>query len=77
MRQNALLHGETLFVVSSGNLDDVAGPFVSQWRGINFGAHSLLVEDAKFVFIDDLEKLLRSRCGIGYVQLGENKTSSF
>lgn len=73
MRQNSLLHGETLFVVASGDLQDVTLPFVAQIVGLDLSAHTLLVEDAQFVFIDDFEELLSSRCGIGNVQLHTQK----
>ena len=41
---DALLHGETLLVVSAGDAKDVSLPFVTQAFGANFLAHALLVE---------------------------------
>lgn len=75
MRQNSLLHGEALLVVAAGNLQDVAGPFVTEGIGLHLSAHALLVEDAQLVLIDHLEQLLRARCGIRYVQLWTENTN--
>jgi len=42
--QNALLHGETLLVVASGDSEDVALPLVAKGGGVDLHAHSLLIE---------------------------------
>lgn len=67
--QDTLLHGETLFVVSSSDAEEVSLPLISEQIGLNFSAHALLVEDAQLVLIVYLEQLLGSRSGIRYVQL--------
>ncbi len=45
-RQNSLHHGETLFVISSGDLEDVALPFITQGISLYLGRDTLIVEDA-------------------------------
>lgn len=67
--QDALLHGETLLVVSSGNLEDVSLPFVSEMVSGDFGAHTLVVEVTQLVVVHDLEGLLGPGSGKRYVQL--------
>ena len=42
--QHTLFHGETLFVVSSGDTEDISIPFFTQSRGIYFSAHALFVK---------------------------------
>ena len=59
--QHALLHWETLFVVSSGNAEHVSLPFVSEMVGFYFSADALLVEHTQFVVIDHFKCFLGSR----------------
>lgn len=74
--QDALLHGETLLVVSTGNLEDVALPFITEMVSGDFGAHTLVVEVTQLVVVHDLEGLLGPGSGKRYVQLPEeNRTS--
>ena len=44
--EHALLHGESLLVVASGDSEDVALPLVSEGGGVNVLTHALLVEGA-------------------------------
>ena len=44
--EDALLHGETLFVVSAGDAEGVALPFVAEGAAIDLLAHTLLVKGA-------------------------------
>ena len=44
--QDTLLHGKTLLVVTSSNLEDVAFELVAEGITDNFGSHSLVVEDS-------------------------------
>lgn len=67
--EDTLLHGEALLVVSAGNAEHVALPFVAQNVNINFSAHTLFIENTQFVVIDHLKSFLSSRCGVGNVQL--------
>lgn len=43
--EHALLHGEALLVVATGDAEDVALEFVSQWVTSDFLGHPLFVED--------------------------------
>uniref|UniRef100_A0A2M3YXH6 Putative 40s ribosomal protein s6 n=1 Tax=Anopheles braziliensis TaxID=58242 RepID=A0A2M3YXH6_9DIPT len=69
-RQHALLHRETLLVVATGNLHDVALPFIAQEVRNELGAHALLEEVTQLMVIRrDVEGLLSPRRGKRYVQL--------
>ena len=67
--EDTLLHGETLFVVSSSNAKDISLPFISKRVGFYFSAHTLLVEDANFAFIFNVDQLLCPSGGVADVQL--------
>lgn len=67
--QDTLFHGETLFIVSTSNAENVSLPFVTEMIGLDLSAHSLLVEHTEFQVIDDLEQFLCTRSRIRYVQL--------
>lgn len=69
MAQDTLFHGETLFVVTSGNAEHVAFPFITKDIGFDNLAHTFLVEHTQFVFINNFEELLTSRCGKRNVEL--------
>ena len=56
--QDALLHGETLLVVTAGNSEDVALPFVTQRIAFDLLAHAFVIEGTNFVFIVKVEELL-------------------
>jgi len=66
---DALLHGESLLVVASGDAEDVTLPLVTQGVGGDLGAHTLLVKWTNLVFIVDFEQFLASRCREGHVEL--------
>lgn len=44
--ENTLLHREALLIVSTGDAEDVALPFVAERVGGNLGRHLLVIEDA-------------------------------
>lgn len=67
--ENTLFHWEALFVIATGNAQNETFPFITQQIGWNFSAHTLLVEDAKFVFIHNFKELLSSGSWIRNVQL--------
>lgn len=46
VQQNTLLHGETLLIVTTGNLQDVTLPLVTEGISLDFLSHTLIVEDA-------------------------------
>lgn len=45
-KEDSLLHGETLLVVTTGDLEDVTLPLVTKAVSLNLLTHTLLVEDA-------------------------------
>lgn len=67
--ENTLLHGETLLVVTTGNLEDVTLELVTERVTLDFLTHSLLVEDADLVFVIDFDELLSAVGGVGNVEL--------
>lgn len=56
--QDALLHWETLLVVTSGDTEDVALEFVSKTVTWNFGRHTFVVKDTDSSLIFNLNKFL-------------------
>ena len=65
---DALLHGETLFVVAAGDLEDVAGELGAERVGGDFLAHAAVHEDAQFAVILDLDEFLGAVGRVGYVE---------
>ena len=55
---NTLLHWETLFVVTTGNLEDVSLEFFSDRVSWNLSAHSLVHEDTELALVFDIDELL-------------------
>lgn len=45
-KENTLLHGETLLVVTTGNLQDVTLPLITEGISLNLLSHTLIVKDA-------------------------------
>lgn len=68
-KENTLLHGETLLVVTTGDPEDVSLPFVSDGVGGNLLGHPLLDEDSGPPVILEVDELLRAGGGVGDVQL--------
>lgn len=69
VQEDTLHHGETLFVVSTGDLEDVALPLVSENVSINFLGDALVVEGTQFALIDDLDQLLTTSGWVSDVEL--------
>lgn len=67
--KNSLFHRETLFVVSSGNTEDVSLEFLGDVVSADFLSHALVVESAKFLLFIDFDAELRSESGVGDVEL--------
>merc|ERR1719308_545783 len=67
--EDALLHGETLLVVATGDAEHVALPLVTEAVGGHFHAHALLVEGTNLVFIVDLKEFLAPGGRVGNVDL--------
>lgn len=63
---NTLLHWETLLVVSTGDLEDVSLPLISNTVSWNLLAHSLVVENADAALIVDVDELLGA---VGWVSV--------
>ena len=67
---NTLLHGEALLVVTTGDLEDVSLVLLTKGVTSDFRSNSLvIVEDAQLLLVFEFDSLLRSRCGIGDVEL--------
>ncbi|KNC23570.1 hypothetical protein FF38_02834 [Lucilia cuprina] len=64
MSQDTLFHGETLFVVTSGNTKHITFPLVTEDVGFDNLAHTFFIEHTQFVFVNNFEKFLASRYGI-------------
>lgn len=58
--EDTLFHWESLFIVSSSNLEDVSLEFFSQVISWYFFSHSLVEEDRAFLVIIDFDDLLSS-----------------
>lgn len=65
---DALLHGEPLFVVATGDFEDVAGELGAERVGGDFLAHAAVHEDAQFAVVLDLDEFLGAVGGVGYVE---------
>lgn len=66
---NTLLHGETLLVVASSDLEDVALPLVANAVTGDLVAHTALHEDAETALIFNFDQLLRAVGRVGDVEL--------
>jgi len=66
---DALLHRETLLVITAGYLEDVAFELVADAVTRDLLTHALLHEDAEAAVIVDFDKLLRAVGRVGNVQL--------
>lgn len=66
---DSLLHGETLLVVTTGNLEHVALELVTEEVSLNLLAHSLLVEASDSVLVLNINALLGALSGVCDVKL--------
>jgi hypothetical protein len=71
--ENTLLHGETLFIVSTGDSQSVTLELFSQNFSINIGAHSSVTEVTVDLVIIDFSLNLLPSCWVSNVIL-EKKT---
>jgi len=67
--EHTLLHGETLLVLTTVDLEDVALEILSKAITLNLSGQTLLEERAKLAFVIDLHLLLATRLGVSNVQL--------
>merc|ERR1712176_208431 len=65
---NTLFHGESLFVVSSSDTENVAGPFSTEVVGCDFLSHSLVIEMLELLLIVNFKDFLTTRLGISDVE---------
>jgi len=77
---DALLHGETLLVITAGYLKDVAFEFIANAVARDLLAHALLHEDTEAAVIVDFDKLLRavggvavSRSAVSFFRIPDNR----
>lgn len=66
---DSLLHGETILVVASGDLEDVALEVVAKGIGFDLLADALVEEDAALVIVVDLKAFLSALKGVCDVEL--------
>lgn len=66
---NTLLHRETLLVVATGDLEDVALELITNAIAWDLSAHSLIHENTQLSLVFDLNKLLAAIGREGDVQL--------
>jgi len=63
--EDTLFHGEALFVVTTGDAEDVAFEVIAQCNtSINFVGDTLLIEVAQFAFVIHLDDFLHTRCWV-------------
>ena len=67
--EDTLLHGETLKIVTTGNLEDVTLPVITKDVTLNLVGHTLVDESTDNALILNLEDLLGSRGGVCNVKL--------
>lgn len=65
--QHTLLHWETLLVVTTGDLEDVALELISDRVTLDLLAHTLVVEDTQLVLVLDFNGLLSTVGWVGDV----------
>jgi hypothetical protein len=71
---DALLHGETLLVITAGYLEDIAFELVADAVTGDLLTHALLHEDTEAAVIVDFNKLLRA---VGWVAVNPSVVSFF
>jgi hypothetical protein len=68
-KEDTLLHGETLLVVSTGDAEDVALVLVTERVSSDFVGHLLLKEGTVFSLIFNVNELLGPSRGVGDIEL--------
>jgi len=67
--ENSLLHGETLFVISTSDFEDVSLVFISKSFTVNFLGDSLVIQGSQFLLVIDFDAFLRAARAIRNIQL--------
>ena len=65
---DTLLHGESLLVVTTGDLENVACELRTHRVAGNFVAHAALHEDAEFALVFDFNELLGAIGRVGDIE---------
>ena len=65
--QHTLLHGETLLVVTTGDLENVALELVANALTFNLLAHTLVIESTQLVLVINVDTLLGTVGWVGNV----------
>jgi len=68
-REDTLLHGETLLVVTAGDAEDVASELVAELLSVHLLGDALVVQAAELLLVIDLDELLVSGDGVCNVKL--------
>lgn len=68
-KEDTLLHGETLLVITTADAEDVTLPLLTERVDLNVLRHALLVEAANESLILDVERLLGTRGRVSNVEL--------
>ena len=71
---DTLLHGETLFIVSSGNLEDVSFELITNGVTWNLLTHTLVDESTESTVIVDFNELLSAVGGVSVI-VGKKKSA--
>lgn len=74
--EDTLFHGETLFVFTTGDPENVTLEFVSEWIGGNLVRDSLFVEVLDFVFVIDFEGFLLACAWVSNIDLHNGRFTS-
>jgi len=74
--EDTLFHGETLFVFTTGDPENVPFEFVSEWIGGYFVRDSLVVEVPDFMFIIDFEGFLLACAWVSNIDLHNGRFTS-
>jgi hypothetical protein len=55
--EDTLFHGETVFIIATGDFEDVSLEFVSKGVGFNLLSHSFFEEDSALIIVIDVDGL--------------------
>ena len=68
--KNSLHHRESLLIKAAGNAEDVALELISKIVAVDIGRDALIIKQAEFLLVVNLEDLLLTSGRIGNIQLG-------
>lgn len=67
--QDALTHGKSLFIISTGNAEDVSGKLLAEDGSIDFLGHATFVEVVQAFLVIDFNDFLEPRARAGNIDL--------